>query len=625
MFQILRLILFIMVSLVVFPNICFSIELKEKGTGIDKRLLLENEFLKITLFPAKGGRIESMIDKRRGFEIVPGGTGMLLDMFSIQSYPGEMMNESYEYAVAHQSEEMVGVKLWRKATGRGGIDVNIKDILIEKTVILRKESPYLEADYKFINKGDDDKTFVFWSQTFCVSGHGHEGDIFLRPGVSGISKIPYPGGKGDPEVLTNPSAGWFANVDPEENFGTLVLIDHNYLRWIYNCVPASTIEWLSDTVMLSPGNEWNTKIVIAPFSGFSNLTHAGKNLLVDTFVKREKGKIILTHLLSAFQKEIINSKIKIDVILDQRTRLTEYSNLKVPELTFEQKTFTQKMKDPAPEKQMLLKVSFLTKDSEEEWYITIPDTQGEINLVNGLRPRPSKIKHFPKQEKLEIIKDDKLNLLFLTSPGFSAYNLKGIEELIKPGGVKWSYYSSREFVNAREIFLDYFPSNYKTLFSFDAIIFAGIGSELLEDYTKAMIKDYLFAGGSILVLGGPMAMNGWTGEGNPLSGTLPAGNPGPFQIIRLNSPEVLHPVESKLGNGINWNFKPVVRYVHNLKISDDVKVLLTADKKPVMVERKAGKGRIIVFMGTSMGDDENAFWKWKDWTRLLLTVLKGEL
>ena len=66
---------------------------------------------------------------------------------------------------------------------------------------------------------------------------------------------------------------------------------------------------------------------------------------------------------------------------------------------------------------------------------------------------------------------------------------------------------------------------------------------------------------------------------------------------------------------------PTVSFYHDINVTDDAEVLLTAAGKPILVRRGIGDGHAYAFLGFSAGQDANGYTSSKEWVRFLARIL----
>src|SRR5690606_22679109 len=163
-------------------------------------VVLENGYLRVTLLPAYGGRILSMLHKPTGRELLyqnPLGTPYLMyegifyyDYLVIMggifpSFPepehGKYWNQPYSFEVVNESSEAITVRMSRQGDlelAEGvpeDYSVGRTDVLVELDVTLRAGSSSLDVDTKLTNTRQSSlPEFEYWTVTTLAPGSAPE-------------------------------------------------------------------------------------------------------------------------------------------------------------------------------------------------------------------------------------------------------------------------------------------------------------------------------------------------------------------------------------------------------------------------------------------------------------------
>ena len=75
--------------------------------------------------------------------------------------------------------------------------------------------------------------------------------------------------------------------------------------------------------------------------------------------------------------------------------------------------------------------------------------------------------------------------------------------------------------------------------------------------------------------------------------------------------------------------QPYTLYYHSASVDPGAEVLVAAGNVPLVVERRVGEGRVVVFLCAVLGDRIPGaaglpFWEWQDWPNLMAAVLAGD-
>lgn len=235
--------------------------------------VLENEFLRLTVNPSRGGRGESLIYKKTGRDLThsvsptqaPGGSGLFLDRF---------------WGDSRQIRDFEGLPYTVKIKGKGlssaalTLTCTFANRQIEKTITLQKGCSSLQVDYAITNEGSEDYTGRFWVVNSVFPGDSHKRLTFFYPfgnfgtdengppiAKNRIIRIVYtPGEKpvNSNNFVTNPAEAWGAVVS-EDNTGGAFEIEYPNFDFFYSWQPSPgdgapipTFEWLYSPMTLPP-------------------------------------------------------------------------------------------------------------------------------------------------------------------------------------------------------------------------------------------------------------------------------------------------------------------------------------------------------------------------------------
>jgi hypothetical protein len=147
--------------------------------------------------------------------------------------------------------------------------------------------------------------------------------------------------------------------------------------------------------------------------------------------------------------------------------------------------------------------------------------------------------------------------------------------------------------------------------------------EIMPEFLQRDFISSVRDGARLVVLGGLFSLGKGEYQGTLLERVLPVKLADAWDVKGSSRPVEIAAVCETLQD-LNWSDRPCVYYRHDLEITDDAVVLLEADGKPLLVSRKLGQGEIVVFLGATCGPASTnppAFWRWKDWPRLVQRIL----
>jgi len=168
-----------------------------------------------------------------------------------------------------------------------------------------------------------------------------------------------------------------------------------------------------------------------------------------------------------------------------------------------------------------------------------------------------------------------------------------------------------------------FPQKYEEIYKCDVIILCNVGAFGLQYEGRKILKDFVEAGGGLLVLGGIYTL----GQGNMaqtyFEDLLPVQLTDKREVEAAQAPLPLRPGRGPLVAGLTpalWAEKPVLYWRHVIAPRQEATVALYAGDQPVLLTSQLGQGRVVVFTGTALGDkrgDELPFWQWRGWPIIL--------
>jgi len=171
-----------------------------------------------------------------------------------------------------------------------------------------------------------------------------------------------------------------------------------------------------------------------------------------------------------------------------------------------------------------------------------------------------------------------------------------------------------------------YPGNYQGLMRHHLVIVCNIDGRAFGPVRRKMLKDYVAAGGGVLLLGGKFAF-GARYHGTALEELAPVVFADGDDLRHGKEGLVLARGQDKVGDGfdgLSWDQRPRVYWYHAVTPKDGSKILLTASGKPLCIAGTFGKGRAVVFAGSVMGEpqaDQLPFWQWEQWPDVLGQII----
>ena len=251
--------------------------------------------------------------------------------------------------------------------------------------------------------------------------------------------------------------------------------------------------------------------------------------------------------------------------------------------------------------------------------ITINVADNMLNPTPQHDPSQVKLKQHPEStvelsEPLSVGGDPGLDVLIFKGLHHYAYRIpEALDRAAPASGLRITETTGREADR---------PNDHRGFFQYDLIILADYGDGLRAD-THHLLADYVTAGGRLVVLGGIGCLGQGFYKGSALETVLPVEVRVARDIYRLPQPLPLGPRAKEVFPGL-----PLLYYYHAVRPHPDATPLLFAGSLPVAYGRQVGKGRSVVFAGTTLGearnDTETPFWQSQRWPQVLGELLVNQ-
>lgn len=245
---------------------------KSKDAKLGTVIELSNAYVKLRLFPDKGGAIKSF--KYDGVEFAS-HDGMLNDHLWDQRLHGDFWERQYSYKV-EKGNGFITVKLSR--VGESGL---YQFIEIHKSITIRSGSPALLIKYTYLNRNNSrsDIQVKPWFH-YVVGGPGE--NAYLAPSTKGISKFNWvPGDKMSERWLYDCARGWTGFVNKKTKTGLVFTPEYKYLQCFYSWKNSelATLEWRLAPITIQCGKSFSTEFEVIPFKGLDIVSGAGNGIV----------------------------------------------------------------------------------------------------------------------------------------------------------------------------------------------------------------------------------------------------------------------------------------------------------------------------------------------------------
>lgn len=172
-----------------------------------------------------------------------------------------------------------------------------------------------------------------------------------------------------------------------------------------------------------------------------------------------------------------------------------------------------------------------------------------------------------------------------------------------------------------------YPKTYEELCAYDVVVLVNADASWFGFPGRAALRDFVRAGGGLLVLGGNYSLGQGYFADTFLAELLPVSIAPARDVQYASPPLVLRPAPTGLARALPaslWKVPPALYWRHRVAPKPEAKAHLLAGSEPVLVTGAYGRGRVAVFTGTVLGQPtgkEQPFWTWPGWPPLMRNTL----
>jgi uncharacterized membrane protein len=601
------------------------------ATMAGEQITMANDLVKLTIDLKTGARVDTFIYKGFGENIiypVSSSGGLLMDHVWEQTWPGEFLFKKYDGEVVKNGPDEAVVKVWTM-----GKETTTKGIRLERRITLKDGERALRCTVSLINTTTEGRVTGYWSQNNFWFGGAKENMTWARPAVRGIDSLGLDG-KGDPWFgniwfyVDDATAGWNSAYKTEVQQGMMCLMDYNDLWRLYDNSGAITTEWMYDKVAIPGGKTWTTEITLLPVAGVTGFKHGSKHLIANFEATPAPGGLTIEHQLS---KGLLGLK---DVTISTTVKgLKTAWAATVPEAKFAELTdAVQKVTVKATGVEampagILVTVTGTAPDGTkvtEKYGDYYGGAEGKNNDPFSMKPylafdRPAKQKVYLKPDVIQYVPNKEPKILYLRGMWHEFFRA---EEAIKAAFPTATITDGWLDSSPVGLALSYFPGDYPSLLSYDLIILGNLPAAPLDLVGQEMLKDYVQAGGNLLLLGGDQAF-GQAGFSNAgLIEALPVELGGAYNWRKIKGANALKvAADAPATKGVAFGAKDLVLYSHLCKPKAAAMVAVKAGEEPIHILGTTPKGgRIACVLATPFreaGKGETAFWDAPAWKALM--------
>jgi len=624
-----------------------EVSISERKSEKETVVVLENEFVRLTVDVLHGGKVTGFVYKPLEREWLVSGQAMFIDHVWQQTWPGELYDVPYEYEITHRGPQQVTVKVWRSLQ-RKGMD-SLIGVKVERSLSLSDASPVVTAKVAMQNPTDAVKTVGYWSQhIFRLGGMGD--NYYVRPSTTGLAVGTFEyldeGRKrervGD-EWVKAPTDGWTAALNPTTGEAAVFLMDYNDLRWLYNCIGNHTTEWYYDLLRMVPGSRWETEIRMLPLRGYRGVSFASREVVADVRLMRAAKGYQVAFSLGAGEKPLENVVLEARALSHPGRKVIAQEKVNFKSLGYLSEEYVSSSLLPEKSGSVVVEVSITGKGFAHRFEKHFGDYNRTDRLVAGIFDTGYELQP-PRKEKTPLGRPAAVKRI--PHEGFAAFEAQGqfsdawrLEDALKLKG-KYALTTGHFSSNVYGEQLDNFPAGYKGIMALDVVVLNNVSTNSLSPNDLALLIDYVKSGGGLLALGGWYAFGGGGYADSALADMLPVESGKPFDIQwhREGLPLTLTPSLSFRGRGqeeghqkdplanLDLSGNPSVFWLQELgAVKSNARIIATAGDKPFAVVGEHGRGRVACILAAPCGAstaDRVLFCEWQQWPKLLGALLQ---
>ncbi len=182
------------------------------------------------------------------------------------------------------------------------------------------------------------------------------------------------------------------------------------------------------------------------------------------------------------------------------------------------------------------------------------------------------------------------------------------------------------YTDQTEDHLRNFPPTFQELAQRKVVVLANVPATALTLDQRAMLEDFVRAGGGLVVLGGPYSFGaGDYHKSDVFTRLLPVQPAGKYDVVKCAPPALLKSAgENTLAADLLGATPPIVLYRHNLAPKVGATVQVRAGDAPLIVTGTYGKGRVVAVLATPLGAapaNVIPWWNSPLWPQIMVRVL----
>ena len=630
----------------------------------DEAVLMESEWISMHLLPWRQALINRFVFRPTGNDIVEptnpknrmnGGGGLLMDCLWEQDWRfQELAYKQYKYQITKNGPDEAQVVFETDITGWLGSDHSgvisslLSNLILRRTVSLRRGQPFFRFDFEFINNDKYAKCPKFWIHNSSYVARGGR-DTVVRPTDQDLCAI-----GGDAPAYAGPAGvqfidffnhGWTAEISKERREGIVYLMDYDYVEKLYNCFApdwdSGTTEWWYDSILAFNKKPWKGRVYILPIIGLSRVDYANRYFIAAVAPKREEGRLSIDYALTASYESAAKVTLKTEIEYDLEKPAAEHKKLALAPVEFDGLTLQPRRENSAialaASDPLLLNITALVElpDGQVEKFSFQRFYTGEYKLKGNTTIKGDPLVKLDRKVRNPLVPEVPPGLTINRNAfnifaihGFGTHRL-GLEQAVQQN-IPQAHYEIGYCtgIAASQNGLTDFPYDYERLYDCRALVFANLQDKEFRRIGASILLPYLKAGGGLVIVGGLYSFT-YELEEHAINQYYPVAikpnsiQRGPLQLQKPEVPD--HPVF----RGIDLAKLPYVLYPHDiaLKPGSAARILMKVGDKPFLIEKRTGTQITMVVAANPFGsaadfDGKLALRDWPEWPKLFANIVR---
>jgi len=264
--------------LLALPTALFAAcTVQQQTVGGEPVVVLENDLVRVTVAPMRGGQISDLVAKATGKHLCAEETGLFVDR--VWNYDDPQVYQQWAKLPYDFKLRGGGAEAAVELTRRGNGDVAGR-MIIHKTFSLTDGSAAVRADYRFEIAQEAMAPMRIGMWFHGRPGVRGEKNTYVLPSDGKLQEIAYGAGAKGEYWWYQPDRGWLA-ARGESGDGLAICMEYQRLmlfyQWLHDAMPG--LEWAFRSFDIRNGETLDTTVWLVPFTGLPNVSGAAPEVV----------------------------------------------------------------------------------------------------------------------------------------------------------------------------------------------------------------------------------------------------------------------------------------------------------------------------------------------------------